>query len=94
MTEDPRDEQQAPDSEEEEEDAPSTPFDHPFFLPVLLFGFWGWFAWDIFTNAPAYQEYPNFNRGGFAVTLVLAIYFTWRAIQEKRAAEEADSDEP
>ena len=77
----------------EEEDQPaSTPFDNPFFLPVLLWAFAAWFGWDIVTDAEAYQNYPLFNQGGFALLSVLAIYFTWSAIKEKRAEREESSD--
>ncbi len=62
----------------------ATPFDNPFFLPVLLWAFAAYFGYDIVTDAEAYQEYPLFNQGGFAVLSVLAIYFTWSAIKEKR----------
>jgi len=70
----------------------STPFDNPFFLPVLLWAFAGWCAWDIVTNAPAYQENPKFNEYGLVVTGVLALYFTWSAIKEKRAERDRSSD--
>jgi len=73
---------------EEDEGPPSTPFDHPFFLPVVAWLFAGWFAFDIVTGAQAYIDHPNFNRGGLVVTSVLAIWFTWRGIQERRTDRE------
>lgn len=74
---------------EYEDEAPAaTPFDNPYFLPVVLWGLAGWFGFDIVTNAQAYQDYPNFNRGGFAVLSVAALYFTRSAIREKRAMRE------
>ncbi len=79
--------------EEDDEGRPaSTPFDNPFFLPVLLWAFAAWFAWDIVTNAPAYQESPKFNEYGLLVTGILALYFTWSAVKEKRAEREKSSD--
>ncbi len=72
------------DDEDGEGDPAPTPFDNPFFLPVLLWAFAAYFGYDIVTDAEAYQEYPLFNQGGFAVLSVLAIYFTWSAIKEKR----------
>jgi len=72
------------DDEEGEDQQASTPFDNPFFLPVLLWAFAAYFGYDIVTDAEAYQNYPLFNQGGFAVLSVLAIYFTWSAIKEKR----------
>ncbi len=79
------------DSEEEYEDETpaATPFDNPYFLPAVLWGLAGWFGFDIVTNAPAYQEWPNFNRGGLAVFGLAAIWFTRSAILEKRAEREA-----
>ena len=77
---------------EYEDEAPATtPFDNPYFLPVVLWGLAAWFGFDIVTNAEAYQEYPNFNRGGFGVLSVMAIYFTRSAILEKRALSEEES---
>jgi len=80
-------------NDENGEDRPaSTPFDNPFFLPVLLWAGAAWFGYDIVTDAEAYQNYPLFNQGGFALLSVLAIYFTWSAIKEKRAEREKPSD--
>jgi hypothetical protein len=79
--------------DENDEDRPApTPFDNPFFLPVLLWAFAGWCAWDIVTNAPAYQENPKFNEYGLLIMGVLALYFTWSAIREKRAERNKSSD--
>lgn len=88
--------QEPDDSElEYEDEAPAaTPFDNPYFLPVVLWALAAWFGYDIVTNAQAYQDYPNFNRGGFGVLSVLAIYFTRSAILEKRALRENDSGAP
>jgi len=79
--------------DEDGEDRPaSTPFDNPFFLPVLLWAFAGWFAFDILTNAQAYQDNPKFNEYGLLITGILALYFTWSAVKEKRAEREKSSD--
>ena len=93
MSEDPRqdDNPQSDDVEVEEGPAP-TPFDNPFFLPVLLWAFAAWFGYDIVTDAEAYQKYPLFNQGGFAALSILAIYFTWSAVRERRAERENSSD--
>ena len=85
------DDPQSDDPEDDELPAP-TPFDNPFFLPVLLWAFAAWFGYDIVTDAEAYQKYPLFNQGGFALLSVLAIYFTWSAIKEKRAERNGSSD--
>ena len=79
--------------EREEESAPaSTPFDNPYFLPAVLWALALWFGWDVVTGAEAYQKYPMFNLGGLAVLSVLASYFTWSAIKEKRAEREGRVD--
>lgn len=67
----------------EEEYAP-TPFDNPFFLPVLLIGFSLWFIYDGWFNPD--MEWIKFNRIGAAVLSLLAIWFTVKAIRERRAA--------
>jgi hypothetical protein len=80
-------------ADENDEDRPaSTPFDNPFFLPVLLWAIAAWFGYDIVTDAEAYQKYPLFNQGGFAALSILAIYFTWSAVRERRAERENSSD--
>ncbi len=75
-----------------EEEAASTPFDNPFFFPVILWGLALWFGWDIVTDAEAYQKYPMFNLGGFGLLSVLAAYVTRSAIIEKRAERERSGD--
>ena len=82
------------DTEEEEEDedeVASTPFDHPAFLPVLLGAFALWFGYDGWFNED--MEWVKFNRYGFAILAVAAIYYTVRAVRESRDAEsDPDSD--
>ena len=77
---------------ESEEEAASTPFENPFFFPVVLWGLALYFGYDIATNAEAFQKYPKFNWGGFAILTVAAIYFTRSAIIEKRAERERSGD--
>ena len=85
MSEDQRQSDDPQNNDEEGDDqSASTPFDNPYFLPVLLWAFAAYFGYDIVTDAEAYQNYPLFNQGGFALLSVLAIYFTWSAIREKR----------
>jgi hypothetical protein len=88
----PQDENEEYEEGEYEDQPAPTPFDNPFFLPVLLWAFAGWFAYDIITGAEAYQEFPIFNQGGCAVMSALAAYFTWSAIKEKRAERDGSSD--
>lgn len=71
------------DADSDEEYAP-TPFDNPFFLPVLLVGFSLWFIYDGWLNPD--MEWIKFNRIGAAIFLPLAIWFTVKAIRERRAA--------
>lgn len=59
--------------DEEDEDA-SSPFDHPMFLPVLLFALAGWFGFDGWFNESI--ESVRFNRYGFFFLLGAALYFT------------------
>jgi len=76
-----------------EKDGPAeTPFDNPFFLPVILWGLAAWFGWDVVTQAEAYLKYPMFNIGGLVILTPAAIYFTWLAIKERRAEREGSED--
>ncbi len=79
------------DGEEDEEYAP-TPFDNPFFLPVLLAGFSVWFIYDGWFNPD--MEWIKFNRVGAAVSVVLFAWFTRKAILERRAERESDPGSP
>ncbi len=89
------DPEERPDVEAEEDDddeyAP-TPFDNPFFLPVLLLGFAVWFIYDGWFNPD--MEWIKFNRVGAGVTVVLGLWFTRKAILERRAARESDPGSP
>lgn len=71
------------DADADEEYAP-TPFDNPFFLPVLLIGFSLWFIYDGWLNPD--MEWIKFNRVGAAIFSSLAIWFTVKAVRERRAA--------
>jgi hypothetical protein len=72
--------------DDEDDEVAPTPFDNPFFLPVILWGFAVWFVYDGWFNPE--MEWIKFNRGGAAVTIVLGAYYTWRAIRERRAERE------
>jgi hypothetical protein len=68
---------------DDEDDGPATtPFDNPFFLPVLLWVFTAWFFYDGWFNSE--MEWVKFNRWGFAVAGVLAVYYTVRGLRERR----------
>ena len=76
-------ERNAPTGESDDEDAPS-PFDHPAFLPVLLWALALWFGYDGWFNENI--EAVNFNRYGFGLLALAAIYYTIRAVRETRDA--------
>ncbi len=79
--------------EEEEEEYAETPFDNPFFLPVLFFGFAIWLFYDGFLNDAFIQRNLDegdhfaiaFNRYGSAVAALLCIWFTVKAFRARRA---------
>jgi hypothetical protein len=81
------------DADSDEEYAP-TPFDNPFFLPVLLIGFAVWLLYDGFLNQDFIQRNLEegdqftlaFNQWGGSLLALLAIWFTVKAIRERRAA--------
>lgn len=76
------------DFDEEEGPAP-TPFDHPMFLPVLFVAFALWFGYDGFINQdPDMLEHSGFNRGGFVVWVICAIYFGRSGLRELREQRE------
>jgi hypothetical protein len=88
---------EAPESESADEasetEAPApTPFDHPLFLPALLFAFALWFGYDGFLNDdPEMMEHQTFNRVFFAVWVVLLGYYGYRGLQEMRE-DRADAE--
>ena len=69
----------------------SSPFDHPAFLPVLIWGLAIWFGFDGWFNPKI--EAVMFNRYGFGVLVVLGIYFTIQSVREVRAREQASAGE-
>ena len=85
----------APRDEERGDEPASTPFDNPMFLPVLLWLFAAWFGYDAFLNTDEHMQEPStlwFNRIGFPILLVLALYYTHQAVREKRESEDGPSD--
>ena len=76
-------------ADSDEEYAP-TPFDNPFFLPVLLAGFSIWFIYDGWFNPE--MEWIKFNRIGAAICSLLAVWFTVKAVRERRATSGPDGE--
>jgi len=73
--------------DEEDDDEASSPFDHPAFLPVLLWGLAAWFGYDGWINQdPDMLEHRTFNQVGFAVLVVLGLYFTVQSVRETRSS--------
>ncbi len=61
-----------PDGAAGEGEPASSPFDHPYFLPALLFVFAAWFGYDGWYNEEI--EAVMFNRYGFVVLLMAGVY--------------------
>jgi hypothetical protein len=83
------DEARGPDDQEGYEDeAVSTPFEKPFFMPVLLFGLALWFGYDGWFNEE--MEWIKFNRWVFGGLMVLVVYTTWQDVREVRRTRDSD----
>jgi len=83
----------------DDEGPPPTPFDHPLFLPTILVGLTLWFGYDGFiSDDPKMLEHLAFNRGGFALLLLLSIWFgfkgfkEWKHMKEDRSQKQDDSE--
>ena len=90
MAEAPRDRERGDDDE-----PTSTPFDNPMFLPVLLWLFAVWFGYDAFFNSDEHMQESStlwFNRIGFPILLVLAVYYTVRGLRERREQGDRSAD--
>ena len=61
---------------------PPTPFDHPLFLPAILAGLALWFGYDGWFNPEI--KAVNFNRYGFGVLLLGALWFGYKGLKEMR----------
>ena len=78
-------------AEEAEEEYAPTPFDNPFFLPVVLLAFAVWFIYDGWFNPE--MEWLQFNRWGAGITVALGAWFLVRAIRERRTAADGEDAE-
>lgn len=82
----------APEGDEAYQDeAPATPFDHPFFLPAILAALALWFFYDGFINQdPEMLTHLYFNRGGFTALGLAALWFGYKGFREMRAISEEE----
>lgn len=62
------------------------PFDHPWFLPVLLYGFTIWFGYDGWFNPDI--KAVTFNRVLAPIWLAGAVYYTVQNLRDQRRARE------
>jgi hypothetical protein len=89
-----------PVEQEPEEEVAGTPFDNPFFLPVILAAFALWLGYDGFLNAEfiASHEAPDqrwviaFNQWGAGVCALAAAWFGRKAVLERRAERKGGAD--
>ncbi len=70
----------------------ATPFDNPFFLPVLLLGLGLWFAYDGWLNPEI--ESIQFNRIGAVVLLCGAAWTGLRALRARRREAGGEPPQP
>jgi hypothetical protein len=78
----------------DEQGPPPTPIDHPLFLPVILVGLALWFGYDGFiSDDPKMREHLTFNRGGFALTALGAIWSGYRGLREWKQMRKDRSQE-
>ncbi len=75
--------------DDDDDDDVGSPFDHPAFLPLLLWALSIWFGYDGWLNQdPEMLEHVTFNRYGFGLLVVLGVYFTIQGVREMRAESE------
>jgi hypothetical protein len=65
----------------------TTPFEKPFFMPVLLFLLALWFGYDGWFNEEI--ESIMFNRVVFGGLVILVIYTTYQDVREVRKSKES-----
>ena len=80
-------------ADREDEDEGGSPFDHPAFLPAVLWPMAAWFGYDGWINQdPDMLEHVTFNRVGFAVLVLAGIWFTLQAVRELRGSPGDDPE--
>jgi hypothetical protein len=80
---------QEPEGEAEDEGI-ATPFEKPFFMPVLLFALALWFGYDGWFNEE--MEWIKFNRSVFVGLMILAVWTTYQDVREMRRAKSSSDD--
>ena len=69
-------------SDREEEELAPTPFDGPYFLPVVLFGLAAWFGYDGWISQDAsMQRWWWFNQGG---AVLFGVWGAWLLYKARR----------
>ena len=63
----------------------ATPFEKPFFMPVVLFALALWFGYDGWFNEE--MEWIKFNRVTFCVLIILVIYTTYQDVKHVRKSK-------
>lgn len=63
----------------------TTPFEKPFFMPVLLFALALWFGYDGWFNEE--MEWIKFNRVTFCGLVILGIYTTYQDVKHVRKSK-------
>lgn len=77
--------EETPESEDravQEGERAGTPFDKPYFMPVLLFILALWFGYDGWFNEEI--ESILFNRVVFALLVLLTAYTTYQDVRDNR----------
>ncbi len=64
----------------------TTPFEKPFFMPILLFALAIWFGYDGWFNEEI--ESIMFNRVIFGLLVALTIYTTWQDVHFVRKSKD------
>ena len=75
-----------PENSEESSDGVTTPFEKPFFMPVLLVLLAVWFGYDGWFNPEI--ESILFNRVVFGLLVLLAIYTTWQDVRLSKKSKD------
>jgi hypothetical protein len=71
-----------PEDTESDRESTTTPFEKPFFMPVVLFLLALWFGYDGWFNEEI--ESITFNRVVFGLLVALTIYTAWQDVRVVR----------